>query len=232
LKSNGGIDEVLTSGSKVVKGGGVIPSKGGSGLPTKPTGTTFVAAGKPFEKNAGTPAPAGVKSTEKRACYGCGQTGHIRPNCSLRTPHAAEKSARYKLGSMRGGPSVVSELDSNPGIRTLAVAVEVCGEMDFEEPLSMMMEIDTGAEINLVTYHAVPMLDLHGALVATMSETEIGWVRGATDARFMVNSYLVMDVKIAGTEDVTTLEFLVAPEHIVLENIVIDCCVGHFTPYS
>jgi putative transposase len=116
---------------------------------------------------------------------------------------------------------VVSELDSNPRIRTLAVAVEVCGEMDFEEPLSMMMEIDTGAEINLVTYHAVPMLELHGAIVSSMSETEIGWVRGATDARFMVTSYLVMDVKIAGTEDVTTLEFLVAPEHIVLEHIVI-----------
>ena len=88
-------------------------------------------------------APVAVASTTNvPVCYQCGQPGHIRPNCPLRTPAPASGAARApRLGSMleervvqtaaeyRDLPELIAKVKGF-GAQDAAFAVEIRATVD------------------------------------------------------------------------------------------------------
>jgi len=94
------------------------------------------------------------------------------------------------------------------------VMVEVEGEPD----LIMRCAVDTGAELNLVGAAWLSTLQLVGYAKVEGTPIEVEWV---SDARFTVDQAVLLQLKISGTHQHRETLFMVAPESVAVEGLLI-----------
>jgi hypothetical protein len=95
------------------------------------------------------------------------------------------------------------------------------------ENLVIQMEVDTGAQISVLGQSWVPMLQLQGIPLLEIEEVNVGWVVGST--AFTCSQTMTMSVNLEGTDMTSIVRFYVAPEHVVLDGLVmgwpeLDAC--------
>ena len=90
--------------------------------------------------------------------------------------------------------------------------------MQVNKPIQLRCQVDTGAEGNVVGSAWVPMLQLAGAELTQQTPTDIGWV---SDATFTVTASLEVSIQVTGTKHSRVMKFLVAPDHINLDGLVV-----------
>lgn len=210
LCTTGGIGDDANSAS--------ASGKGGSGKPKSSEPVPEVV--KPKTKDAGTADQDGKTKTESgktgmsgKTCYNCHQAGHIRPNCPLLNPQASQQKKPPKLGMMHGG------VETNSKSKVLTMMVDVRGVDYTEAPYSMIAEMDTCSEVNLVGSSWVPMLWIAGALPEKIEPFTVGWV--TSDATITCVHRIQLEVRLSLTAMVEKLWFYVAPPHVVLDGLVL-----------
>jgi hypothetical protein len=86
------------------------------------------------------------------------------------------------------------------------------------EPVIMRATIDTGAELNLVSYDWLPLLERAGAtFVPLTTPTRVSWLN---DQTFALMGHLDLRVQVRGTEASRTLRFMVCPRSIDLDMVI------------
>ena len=195
----------------------------GRGVPGR--GNVHVHQGAGAAGGAGHAAPvaAAVAAPVARAvnvpvCYQCGQAGHIRPNCPLRTPAPANRAARTpRLGSILEERTVLTAEDYHD-LPELVVKAKGIAAQDAAFSVEIRATVDTGAEVNLVSARWMPLLEVAGAVVAPLeAPINVSWVTGVV---FPILSQVHLVVQLKGTNIRKDIVFYVCPPSVGIEMVI------------
>ena len=207
------------------------PQQGGRGTPNGGrgfSGRTAVTGRGSLRVRQGTAAAVGgvvravpvavASTTNVPVCYQCGQPGHIRPNCPLRTPAPAGGAAHApRLGSILEERTVLTAEDYHD-LPELVVKVRGAALEESVFFVEIRATVDTGAEVNLVSARWMPLLELAGAVTTPLeAPTNVSWVTGVV---FPILAQVRLVVQLKGTNVRKEIPFLVCPPSVGIEMVI------------